>query len=390
MTSPDLAPDLALDLARALIRRPSVTPADEGALDVLQGALENLDFVCHRQVFTEDGFAPVDNLYARRGTRGRNFCFAGHTDVVPAGDENTWSVPPFEARVQDGRLFGRGAADMKGGIACFVEAVRHFLNANPDFDESLSFLITGDEEADAVNGTVKLLQWCADNGEKLSTCLVGEPTNPLHLGQMMKVGRRGSLSGWLTVNGSGGHVAYPDRNDNPLPRMIRTLDALYGRLIDEGNEHFQASNFEVCTIDTGNPAINMVPNRVKAAFNIRFNTEQAGGDLEDWIRRVCASHAGDHDLTLRVSGDAFLSAPGQLAGIIADAAREITGTSPECSTAGGTSDARFIHHYCEVAEFGLVGQSMHKADENVLVEDMGKLVHIYRGVLERYFSHSSG
>ena len=348
--------------------------------------LKSLDFVCHRQIFSEDGFAPIDNLYARRGTKGRNFCFAGHTDVVPVGDDAAWSAPPFEARIEDGCLFGRGAADMKGGIACFVEAVQHFLNAKPDFNESLSFLITGDEEADAVNGTVKLLEWCADNGEKFDTCLVGEPTNPLHLGEMMKVGRRGSISGWLTVNGRGGHVAYPDRNDTPLPRMIKTLDALYDRLIDEGNEHFQASNFEVCTIDTGNPAINMVPSQVKAAFNIRFNNEQTGADLEDWIRGVCKQHAGDHTLKIRISGNAFLSPPGKLAAIIADAAKDITGKRPECSTTGGTSDGRFIHHYCEVAEFGLVGQSMHKVDEHVRVEDMEKLVKIYRGVLERYFN----
>ena len=376
----------ALDLARALIRCPSVTPADAGALDVLQTALETMDFVCHRKIFREDGFAPIDNLYARRGTGGRNFCFAGHTDVVPVGDERAWSVPPFDARVKDGRLFGRGAADMKGGIACFVEALARVLDANPDFDESLSLLITGDEEADAVNGTVKLLQWCADNGEKPDTCLIGEPTNPLHLGEMMKVGRRGSLSGRLTVNGLGGHVAYPDRNDNPLPRMIKTLGALYGRFPDGGNEHFQASNFEVCTIDTGNPAINMVPGRVKAAFNIRFNSEHTGPELEGWLRDVCAAHAGDHSLQTRISGEAFLSPPGKLAKIIADAAEEITGHRPECSTTGGTSDGRFIHRYCEVAEFGLVGQSMHKTDEHVLVKDMGKLVDIYRGVLERYFT----
>jgi succinyl-diaminopimelate desuccinylase len=375
----------ALDLARDLIKCPSVTPKDEGALGVLQTALESLGFECHRQVFEEPGFEPVDNLHARRGKKGRNFCFAGHTDVVPEGELDSWTVPPYEARIEAGRLFGRGAADMKSSIACFTQAVQDFLAARPDFDESISFLITGDEEKDAVNGTVKLLGWCANKGEHFDACLVGEPTNPLKFGQMMKVGRRGSISGWLTVNGRGGHVAYPERNDNPIPRLVKTLDALNERVLDEGTDLFQASNLEITTVDVGNPANNVVPSRVKATFNVRFNNTHQGPELEKWFRDVCAEHAGDHDLKVRISGEAFLSPPAKLAQVISDATEAVTGSIPERSTTGGTSDARFIHHYCEVAEFGLVGQSMHKANENVLVEDIDKLTKVYVKVLENWF-----
>ncbi|MDP2700269.1 succinyl-diaminopimelate desuccinylase [Thalassospira sp.] len=376
---------VALDLARNLIRCPSVTPNDAGALDVLQATLEARGFTVTRKVFAEDGLDPIDNLYARRGTQGRNFCFAGHTDVVPAGDVAAWSVDPFGAEVVDGRLFGRGAADMKTGIACFVGAVDAFLAARPDFDESISFLITGDEEADAVNGTVRLIDWCDNHGEKFDVCLVGEPTNPKYLGEMMKVGRRGSITGWLTVYGAQGHVAYPHLADNPIPRLIGVLDALCHRELDHGTPHFQPSNLEITTIDAGNPATNVVPARVSAAFNIRFNDLHQGADLEKWIRDTCAHYAGAHDLTVKISGEAFLSEPGKLAGLIADASEKITGHRPELSTTGGTSDARFIQKYCEVAEFGLVGQSMHKVDEHAMVEDIEKLTEIYIKILNSYF-----
>ncbi|WP_417842576.1 succinyl-diaminopimelate desuccinylase [Thalassospira sp.] len=375
----------ALSLAQSLIRCPSVTPADAGALDVLQTALEQRGFEVKRKLFEEDGWDSIDNLYARRGSKGRNFCFAGHTDVVPAGDEAAWTVAPFGGEIVDGRLFGRGAVDMKTGIACFVGALDRFLEANPDFDESISLLITGDEEADAVNGTIKLLEWCDAHGEKFDACLVGEPTNPKYLGQMMKVGRRGSITGWVTVYGAQGHVAYPHLADNPVPRLIRVLDALTSRELDTGTDHFQPSNLEITTIDANNPATNIVPAKVSAAFNIRFNDTHQGYELEKWIRDTCAAHAGAHDLKVKISGEAFLSEPGKLAGLIADASEKITGHRPEMSTTGGTSDARFIHKYCEVAEFGLVGQSMHKVDEHAMVEDIDNLVLIYDELLTRFF-----
>jgi succinyl-diaminopimelate desuccinylase len=375
----------AVDLAQSLIRCPSITPEDAGALDVLQTALEARGFTVKRKFFEEDGWVGIDNLYARLGTKGRNFCFAGHTDVVPAGDEAAWTVEPFGGEVRDGRLFGRGAVDMKTGIACFVAAIDTFLAANPDFDESISFLITGDEEADAVNGTIKLLDWCDKHGEKFDSCLIGEPTNPKYLGEMMKVGRRGSITGWLTVYGAQGHVAYPHLADNPVPRMIRVLDALTNHELDQGTDHFQPSNLEVTTIDADNPATNVVPAKISAAFNIRFNDLHQGADLEKWIRETCAQHAGPHDLKVKISGEAFLSEPGKLAHLIADAAENITGHRPEMSTTGGTSDARFIHKYCEVAEFGLVGQSMHKVDEHAMVDDIENLTRIYSEILLKYF-----
>ncbi|RCK26975.1 succinyl-diaminopimelate desuccinylase [Thalassospira lucentensis] len=379
---------VALELAQSLIRCPSVTPADAGALDVLQQALEARGFDCKRKVFDGNGSDAIDNLYARLGTKGRNFCFAGHTDVVPAGDRDAWTVDPFGGEVQDGRLFGRGAVDMKTGIACFVGGVDAFLAAHPDFDESISFLITGDEEADAFNGTVRLIEWCDQQGEKFDTCLVGEPTNPKYLGEMMKIGRRGSITGWLTIYGAQGHVAYPHLADNPVPRMIKVLDVLNSRKLDQGTDHFQPSNLEVTTVDAGNSATNVVPAKVSAAFNIRFNDLHTGVDLEKWIKDVCAEHAGAHELRVKISGDAFLSTPGKLANLIADAAQKVTGKRPEMSTTGGTSDARFIQKYCEVAEFGLVGQSMHKVDEHAMVEDIENLSKIYSEVLSGYFNHS--
>ena len=378
----------ALDLARALIRCPSVTPADAGATAVLSDALEPLGFECTVLRFEEEGFDPVDNLYATRAAPGdgRHFCFAGHTDVVPVGDPAGWTVDPFGARVIDGDLYGRGAADMKGGIACFVAAAALFLERRPGFDERISLLITGDEEKDAVNGTVKMLDWAAGRGIGFDACLVGEPTNPHALGDMMKIGRRGSVSARLTVRGRQGHVAYPGRNDNPVPRLIRTLGALIEHRLDRGSERFEPSNLEVTTIDVGNDAGNMVPSSATAAFNIRFNDRHTGAGLEEWIRRTVTDHAGDHELTVRVSGESFLSPPGRLAGLIADASAAVTGRRPEMSTSGGTSDARFIRRYCEVAEFGLVGRTMHKVDERVAVADLEKLTAIYLRVLEGFFA----
>jgi succinyl-diaminopimelate desuccinylase len=375
-----------VELAAAMIRCPSVTPADEGALDVLQTALDGLGFTCHRLKFSEPGTPDVDNLYARIGDGVPNFCFAGHTDVVPVGDEDAWSVGPFEARIVDDILYGRGAADMKGAVACFAVAAQRLLVARgADFDGAISLLITGDEEGPGINGTTKVLDWLAERGEKLDVCLVGEPTNPEQLGEMVKIGRRGTMSGTLTVRGTQGHVAYPRRADNPIPRLIATLAVLDGHVLDHGTDHFQPSNLEVTTIDVGNPASNIIPASASATFNIRFNDSHTGASLSAWMTEVCAAHAGAHDLNIRVGGEAFLTPPGPLSEIIADAVEQVFGKRPKLSTTGGTSDARFIKDHCPVAEFGLVGQTMHKVDERVPVADLVALADVYTAVLEAYF-----
>ncbi len=376
----------ALDLARALIRRPSVTPTDAGALDVLQTTLEGLGFTCHRLVFSEPGTDDVDNLYARRGAGRPNFCFAGHTDVVPVGDAAAWQADPFAAEVIDGTLWGRGASDMKAAIACFVAAAAGFLTARGNgFDGAISLLITGDEEGPAINGTEKVLAWLAERGEAIDHCLVGEPTNPGRLGEMIKNGRRGTLGGRLVVRGTQGHVAYPHLADNPIPRLLAMLDRLLARGFDDGNDHFQATNLEITSVDVGNAASNVIPAEATAAFNIRFNTSQTGADLCDWLRRECAEVGGDYDLNLRVGGEPFLTAPGDFTDLLRRAVTAETGVTPELSTTGGTSDARFIKHHCPVVEFGMVGRTMHKVDEHVAVADIETLTRIYGRVLRDYF-----
>ena len=376
-----------LDLARALIRRPSVTPTDAGALDVLQTTLEGLGFICHRLVFSEPGTADVDNLYARFGDGRPNFCFAGHTDVVPVGDAAAWRTDPFAAELIDGALWGRGASDMKAAIACFVAAAAGFLIAHGDgFGGSISLLITGDEEGPAINGTEKVLAWLEERGETIDHCLVGEPTNPGTLGEMIKNGRRGTLGGKLVVRGTQGHVAYPHLADNPIPRLLAMLGRLQARAFDDGNAHFQATNLEITTIDVGNAASNVIPAEATAAFNIRFNTSQRGDDLCDWLRRECADVGGDYDLSLRVGGEPFLTAPGDFTDLLRQAVEAETGVAPELSTTGGTSDARFIKNHCPVVEFGMVGRTMHKVDEHIAVADIETLTRIYRRVLQRYFT----
>ncbi|MCH7932158.1 MAG: succinyl-diaminopimelate desuccinylase [Proteobacteria bacterium] len=373
-------------LTRALIRCPSVTPDDAGALGVLRDAIEPLGFTCHRLTFSEPGAADVDNLYARVGSGAPNFCFAGHTDVVPVGDSAAWSVDPFGAELIDGVVYGRGAVDMKGAVACFAAAAARFLEARGDaFGGSISLLITGDEEAVAINGTRKVLAWMAERGETLDACLVGEPTNPARLGEMVKIGRRGSVTGWLTVRGVQGHVAYPHLADNPARRMVRTLAALYDHVLDDGSEHFPASNLEVVTVDVGNPAENVIPAQAKATFNIRFNDNHTGDSLAAWLRETCAAHAGDHELTTRIGGEAFLTPPGRLSELIVDAVERACGNRPELGTTGGTSDARFIKDHCPVAEFGLVSETAHKVDERVAVADLRALTDTYVAVLDAYF-----
>ncbi len=376
----------ALSLAQALIRCPSVTPADAGALGLLAEALAGLGFVCHPLRFEEAGTAPIDNLYARLGTGRPHFCFAGHTDVVPPGDLSGWSVDPFAAEIKGDRLFGRGAADMKGGIAAFVAAAAGFLAETPGFGGSISLLITGDEEGPAINGTKKMLEWLAARGETLDACVVGEPTNPRTLGEMMKIGRRGSLSGRLTVRGTQGHVAYPHLADNPIPKMVALLTALGAGALDAGTAHFQPSNLEVTTVDTGNPVSNLIPGSVTANFNVRFNDTFTSGTLEALLRQRLARAGVPYDLSISVSGESFFTPPGPLSALVAGAVETVLGVVPEMSTTGGTSDARFIRAYCPVVEFGLVGQSMHKVDENLRLADLAALTHIYRVMLDRYFA----
>ena len=376
-----------LDLAQALIRCPSVTPTDAGALEVLQKALEDLGFTCHRLPFSTDDTAEVQNLYARIGDAGPHFCFAGHTDVVPVGNEDDWSVDPFAAEVKDGRLYGRGAADMKSAIAAFTAATARFLDTRgEDFPGSISLLITGDEEGDAVNGTVKVLDWLSERDEVIDACLVGEPTNPKTLGEMIKIGRRGSLNATLTVFGTGGHAAYPHLADNPIERLMKMLDAITREPWDEGSEHFPPSHAVITTVDVGNPVPNVIPAKAEARINIRFNDRHSGAGMEKLLRRRFDGVGGDYEMNVRVSGEPFIVPPGPLSGIVAAAVEKATGRKPELSTTGGTSDARFIKDHCPVAEFGMTNETAHKADENALITDIHLLADIYQAVLDGFFA----
>ena len=376
-------------LTQDLIRCPSVTPADAGALGVLQRVLEGMGFTCRRLVFEEAGTDPVDNLYARLGTAAPNFCFAGHTDVVPVGDADAWTTNPFGAEIINGKLYGRGTSDMKGAIAAFTAAVGSFLERNGAPGGSISFLITGDEEGPSINGTRKVLDWMHANGEAIDACLVGEPTNPRVMGDMMKIGRRGSVTATLTAYGAQGHVAYPHLADNPLPRLTKALSMLADSPLDEGTAHFQPSTLAITTIDVGNPASNVIPAKGTAKFNIRFNDLHTPKSLEAHIRDVLEEVGGAWDLKMAVSGEAFLTPPGALVATVAGAVTAVTGRTPELSTSGGTSDARFIKNFCPVVEFGLVGQTMHKVDEHVDVADIRTLTAIYERVLTDFFAKAA-
>ena len=376
-----------VDLAQALIRCPSVTPADEGAMDVLQSALEELGFTCHRLPFATGNAPEVQNLYARIGDRAPNFCFAGHTDVVPVGDANEWSVDPFAAEIKGDRLYGRGASDMKTAIAGFAAAAARFLESRDNgFPGSISLLITGDEEGEAVNGTVKVLEWLKEKGEVLDACLVGEPTNPETLGDMIKIGRRGSMTAFLTVHGASGHAAYPHLADNPVERLVKMLSAVLDKPLDDGTEHFQPSTAVVTTIDVGNPVANVIPARAEARINVRFNDLHTGAGVGNLLRRRLDDIGGDYDLDARVSGEPFLFPPGPLSNLVAGVVEKVTGKRPEFSTAGGTSDARFIKDHCPVCEYGMTNQTAHKADENALVSDIQLLSDIYQSVLDGFFA----
>jgi len=375
-----------VSLAAELIRRPSVTPKDEGALGIVAARLEQLAFTCHPLTFTEEGHDPVTNLYARWGTGPPNLCFAGHTDVVPAGGADQWSFDPFGAALRDGVLCGRGAVDMKGAIAAFIAAAERFIaTRGPGFTGSISLLITGDEEGVAINGTRKVLEWLKARGEALDACVVGEPTSATELGDMIKIGRRGSMTGRLTVTGVQGHVAYPHLADNAAHRLVALLAASTAEPLDSGTAHFQPSGLQVTTIDIGNPATNVIPGVARATFNIRFNDLWTSAKLKEWVAARLASVGGQYQLQWEVSGESFLVPPGKVSDCLTEAISAVTGRTPELSTTGGTSDARFIHAYCPVAEFGMVGQTMHKADERVDIADIAQLVSIYEIFLARFF-----
>jgi len=384
----------AFSIARDLIRCRSVTPADAGALGVLENVLKAAGFEVHRLTFSESGTADVDNLYARIGDQAPHITFAGHTDVVPPGDESVWSMGAFSGEVKDGFLYGRGAVDMKGGIACGVAAVLQYLadhggKPREDGKGSISFLITGDEEGVSINGTVKLLQWAAARGEKFDHCVLGEPSNLEVLGDCIKIGRRGSQSGTLYVDGVQGHVAYPHRASNPVPDISRLIVALSDEPLDHGSAQFQASNLEFTSVDVGNPASNVIPGQARAKFNIRYNDNHTQDLLRKLLEERLAKATGNR-IRARIvwepsNSNVFVTKPGPFTELAVAAIEEVTGRRPELSTSGGTSDARFISHYCPVIEFGLVGQTMHQVDERTPVADLEKLTKIYRRVLERYF-----
>lgn len=384
----------ALSIARDLIRCPSVTPADAGALGVLEKALNAAGFTCHRVTFSEEGTADVDNLYARIGTEGPHISFAGHTDVVPPGDESAWSVGAFSGEVKDGFLHGRGAVDMKGGIACSVAAVLKHLAANggkprADGAGSISFLITGDEEDVSINGTIKLLKWAAERGETFDHCVLGEPSNVETLGDTIKVGRRGSQSGTLYVDGVQGHVAYPHRAANPVPDIARLIVAISDEPLDHGSAQFQASNLEFTSVDVGNKANNVIPGEARAKFNIRYNDNHTQASLRELVEtrltKACGNRIKARIVWEPSNSNVFVTKPGPFTDLAVSAIEEVTGRKPELSTSGGTSDARFISSYCPVIEFGLVGQTMHQVNERVPVKDLEKLTQVYRGILTRYF-----
>ncbi|MGY2046955.1 succinyl-diaminopimelate desuccinylase [Methylobacterium sp. JK268] len=380
-----------LALTQGLIRCPSVTPAEGGALGYLADLLGAAGFVVERPVFSEPGTPDVENLYARIGTAGPCLLLAGHTDVVPPGDPSLWRHDPFGGVVEGGEVHGRGAVDMKGGIACLTAAALAFLaDRGPDFGGSLAFLVTGDEEGPAVNGTVKLLGWARERGERFDHCILAEPTNPDALGDMIKIGRRGSLSAVLTVQGVQGHVAYPHRAENPIPGLIRLAGALLAAPLDEGTAHFDASNLEFTTIDVGNPATNIIPAQARAVFNIRFNDLWTPQSLEAELRRRLDGAAGNavrYRLDVQpTNAVAFLTQPDAFVDLVTQAVEAETGRRPALSTTGGTSDARFIKEACPVIEFGLVGQTMHQVDERAAVADLDRLTAIFRRVLEAYFA----
>lgn len=378
-----------LEIAQALIRCKSVTPEEGGALTYLQELLEGAGFACHRLVFSDVETPDVDNLFARLGDEGPHLCFAGHTDVVPAGNEADWTHPPFGAEVADGWLYGRGAADMKGDIACFLAATIDYLAENGGKPNgSISFLITGDEEGPSINGTRKVLEWMAENGHTPDHCLVGEPSCSAEVGDTVRIGRRGSLSGHITVSGTQGHTAYPEKANNPVPGMLAVLNSFLAAPLDDGTPHFSPSDMQIATVDTGNPATNVIPARLTAAFNIRFNANHTAESLmqilKDKAAKALEGSGLEHQVSFLAASPCFITEPGPLVDLMVNAAKDETGVTPELSTGGGTSDARFVKDHCPVIEFGLVNETIHQVDERIETGDLDKLTRVYRLFIERY------
>ena len=387
MNSPPADPTA---LARDLLRCPSVTPQEAGALGLIEGVLKAAGFDVHRVTFAEPGTAPVENLWARIGTASPHFVFAGHTDVVPPGEQAKWTHPPFAGDIADGTLYGRGAVDMKGAIACALAAtLDHLATRGGRPKGSISFLITGDEEGVAVNGTVKLVKWAAERGETFDHCVLGEPSNAAAIGDTIKVGRRGSLNGTLVVTGKQGHVAYPERAENPVRGLVTLMGALMATSLDHGSAQFDASNLEFTSIDIGNPVINLIPGEARARFNIRFNDHHSRTSLRMLIEKRAGEAAAGrirwHIEWEPSNADSFVTKPSPFVELVSAAIKDVTGKEPKLSTSGGTSDARFIKNYCPVLEFGLVGQTMHQVDERTSVADLAMLTAVYRKILDRYF-----
>jgi len=387
MNSPPADPTA---LARDLLRCPSVTPQEAGTLGLIEGVLKAAGFDVHRVTFAEPGTAPVENLWARIGTASPHFVFAGHTDVVPPGEQAKWTHPPFAGDIADGTLYGRGAVDMKGAIACALAATLDHLAARGGRPKgSISFLITGDEEGVAVNGTVKLVKWAAERGEIFDHCVLGEPSNAAAIGDTIKVGRRGSLNGTLVVTGKQGHVAYPERAENPVRGLVKLMGALMATPLDHGSAQFDASNLEFTSIDIGNPVVNLIPGEARARFNIRFNDHHSHTSLRMLIEKRAGEAAAGrirwHIEWEPSNADSFVTRTGPFVELVSAAIKDVTGKEPKLSTSGGTSDARFIKNYCPVLEFGLVGQTMHQVDERTTVADLATLTAVYRKILDRYF-----
>jgi len=378
-----------LQLAKELIRFPSVTPVDAGVMSFLEKKLKKLGFKTKILEFKEKNTKPVKNLYARLGNKSPNFCYAGHLDVVPAGNLKDWTVNPFKPSIKNGHLIGRGANDMKSSIAAFVTAVSKFIQKNKKFNGSISLLITGDEEGVAINGTKKVVEYLKKKKEKINFCLVGEPTNPNKLGEMIKIGRRGSITGKLTVIGVQGHVAYPNRANNPSTALVQILKELKGIKFDKGTKDFQPTNLEITKINIDNSADNVIPGLAYASFNIRFNNKHSSNTLKSKInkivKKICNKNKSKYKIEYNVSGEAFLTSPNETTYMIQNTIKKITKIKPRLSTTGGTSDARFIRKISPCLEFGLVGKTMHKVDEVVALKDLKKLTLIYSNILENYF-----
>lgn len=385
------APTDPVPLLQELIRCKSVTPAEGGALTLLENTLSLSGFICHRLIFRAEGTPDIENLFARFGTSAPHLCFAGHTDVVPEGIASSWSHPPFAAEIADGFIFGRGATDMKGSIAAFAAAAIDFVHNAGKFKGSISLLITGDEEGPAVNGTIKVLQWMKANGHVPDHCIVGEPSSAETLGDAIKIGRRGSLSFEVTVEGRQGHVAYPHKADNPIPKLARFIDRISTVAIDGGNDHFDPSTLAVTSFDVGNPAANVIPSRAVAKFNIRFSTEHSFASLKAWVEAqidaMRSELGGAWSCVATEGADAFMTEPGAFVGLVQDAVEAETGVFPKLSTSGGTSDARFIRDYCPVLEFGPTNATIHQTDERIAIAELNATRSVYARILADYFSN---